>query len=196
MEIAADILIIEDDPSINEVVCAHLERRGCRCRQAFSGTEGLLLLRERRPDVVITDLMLPGATGEEIVRGIRTTDADLPIIVISARITAADKTMLLREGADDYLAKPFDLDELSARVDVQLRHRSRRKSTEGSENARAGRCFQAAFRAAPRERAALPRLGTRQRRAHVRRGRTHRTAHAHGIQHPRASHGTPAQGVH
>lgn len=136
MEIAADILIIEDDPSINEVVCAHLERRGCRCRQAFSGTEGLLLLRERRPDVVITDLMLPGATGEEIVRGIRTTDADLPIIVISARITAADKTMLLREGADDYLAKPFDLDELSARVDVQLRHRSRRKSTEGSENAR------------------------------------------------------------
>ena len=137
MEIAADILIIEDDPSINEVVCAHLERRGCRCRQAFSGTEGLMLLKEHCPDVVITDLMLPGATGEEIVRDIRVADADLPIIVISARITAADKTMLLREGADDYLAKPFDLDELSARIDVQLRHRSRRKSTAGRENARA-----------------------------------------------------------
>ena len=53
VETVADILIIEDDPSINEVVCAHLERRGYRCRQAFSGTEGLLLLREQRPDVVM-----------------------------------------------------------------------------------------------------------------------------------------------
>ena len=68
VETVADILIIEDDPSINEVVCAHLERRGYRCRQAFSGTEGLMLLREQRPDVVITDLMLPGVPGEEIVR--------------------------------------------------------------------------------------------------------------------------------
>ena len=76
METVADILIIEDDPSINEVVCAHLERRGYRCRQAFSGTEGLMLLREQRPDVVITDLMLPGVPGEEIVRAIRGFDLD------------------------------------------------------------------------------------------------------------------------
>lgn len=128
METVADILIIEDDPSINEVVCAHLERRGYRCHQAFSGTEGLLMLKEECPDLVITDLMLPGTTGEEIVRTIRAADADLPIIVISARITAADKTMLLREGADDYLTKPFDLEELSARIDVQRRHRARRKA--------------------------------------------------------------------
>ena len=119
METVADILIIEDDPSINEVVCAHLERRGYRCRQAFSGTEGLLLLREQRPDVVITDLMLPGVPGEEIVRAIRGTDSALPIIVISARITAADKISLLQAGADDYLTKPFDLDELQARIEVQ-----------------------------------------------------------------------------
>ena len=84
MERAADILIIEDDPSINEVVCAHLERRGYRCRQAFSGTEGLMLLREERPDVVVTDLMLPGIPGEEIVRSIREADGELPIVVISA----------------------------------------------------------------------------------------------------------------
>lgn len=128
MEIGADILIIEDDPSINEVVCAHLERHGLRCRQAFSGTEGLMLLREQRPDVVVTDLMLPGVPGEEIVRAIRQSDAALPIIVISARITAADKIMLLSSGADDYLTKPFDLDELHARIDVQLRHRSARKA--------------------------------------------------------------------
>lgn len=126
MERATNILIIEDDPSINEVVCAHLERRGYRCRQAFSGTEGLMLLRKERPDVVVTDLMLPGIPGEEIVRSIREADGELPIIVISARITAADKIMLLKAGADDYLTKPFDLDELHARIDVQLRHRRTR----------------------------------------------------------------------
>ena len=126
METVADILIIEDDPSINEVVCAHLERRGYRCRQAFSGTEGLLLLREQRPDVVITDLMLPGVPGEEIVRAIRGADSALPIIVISAPITAADKISLLQAGADDYLTKPFDLDELQARIEVQRRHHAER----------------------------------------------------------------------
>lgn len=130
METVADILIIEDDPSINEVVCAHLERRGYRCRQAFSGTEGLMLLREQRPDVVITDLMLPGVPGEEIVRAIRGTDSALPIIVISARITAADKISLLQAGADDYLTKPFDLDELQARIEVQRRHRAERAHAE------------------------------------------------------------------
>ena len=124
METVADILIIEDDPSINEVVCAHLERRGYRCRQAFSGTEGLLLLRERRPDVVITDLMLPGVPGEEIVRAIRGADSALPIIVISARITAADKISLLQAGADDYLGKPFDSRELLARVRANLRRQA------------------------------------------------------------------------
>ncbi|MCI8305734.1 response regulator transcription factor [Adlercreutzia muris] len=124
MDTPLDILVIEDDPSINEVVTAHLERQGHRCRQAFSGTEGTLLLREQRPDLVITDLMLPGITGEEIVRAIRAADGALPIIVISARITAADKIMLLQEGADDYLTKPFDLDELSARIAVQCRHRT------------------------------------------------------------------------
>lgn len=129
VETVADILIIEDDPSINEVVCAHLERRGYRCRQAFSGTEGLMLLREQRPDVVITDLMLPGVPGEEIVRAIRDADSALPIIVISARITAADKIALLSAGADDYLTKPFDLDELQARIEVQRRHRAERANT-------------------------------------------------------------------
>ena len=121
METVADILIIEDDPSINEVVCAHLERRGYRCRQAFSGTEGLMLLREQRPDVVITDLMLPGVPGEEIVRAIRGTDSALPIIVISARITAADKISLLQAGADDYLTKPIKMKLLVSRVQAILK---------------------------------------------------------------------------
>ena len=124
-----NILIIEDDPSINEVVAAHLERAGHRCAQAFSGSEGLLLFEGRTAagrsfDLVITDLMLPGAAGEDVVAALRDAAPDLPIIVISARITAADKVTLLKLGADDYLTKPFDLDELSARIDVQMRHRA------------------------------------------------------------------------
>lgn len=136
MAASLDILVIEDDPSINEVVCAHLERLGHRCTAAFSGTEGLLRLDEAARsmpfDLVITDLMLPGTTGEDIVEAIRRVDADLPVIVISARITPADKAMLLRLGADDYLTKPFDLDELTARIEVQMRHRASRPDCPGA----------------------------------------------------------------
>ena len=123
------ILVIEDDPSISEVVRAHLTRQGHCCVGAFSGTEGMLHLEHGDGsvafDLVITDLMLPGMTGEDVVGRIRAASATLPIIVISARITPADKVMLLTLGADDYLTKPFDLDELTARVNVQMRHRRR-----------------------------------------------------------------------
>ena len=121
------VLIVEDDADINQIVATRLAREGYACTQAFSGSEARLLLgggAEPLPfDIVICDLMLPGATGEELVDAIRSRGADVPIIVISARTTAADKIDLLRLGADDYLTKPFDLDELAARVEVQLRHR-------------------------------------------------------------------------
>lgn len=180
MDETLDILIIEDDPSINEVVAAHLARTGHRCVQAFSGSEGLLRFRQgtagvandgcaaiagaatreaaspaaapgaepHRPfDLVITDLMLPGATGEQVVEAIRAEAPDVPLIVISARITAADKVALLKLGADDYLTKPFDLDELSARIDVQFRHRlaKTRASGGGNSGADAGTGAIAAF---------------------------------------------------
>ncbi len=121
----ARVLVIEDDAAINDVVATRLSRDGHAVTQAFSGSEARLLLGEKNLgfDVVICDLMLPGATGEELVGLIRSRDAAMPVIVISARTTAADKIDLLRLGADDYLTKPFDLDELAARVEVQLRHR-------------------------------------------------------------------------
>lgn len=137
MEAPLSILVIEDDPSINEVVCAHLERQDHRCTQAFSGTEGLAQV-DQNPlsfDLVITDLMLPGTPGEEVVRAIRARSTTLPIIVISARITPADKVMLLNLGADDYLAKPFDLNELTARIEVQMRHRAEAATPAASGNA-------------------------------------------------------------
>ena len=132
----ARVLVIEDDASINDVVATRLSRDGHTVTQAFSGSEARLLLGgsgEKNPgfDVVICDLMLPGATGEELVGLIRGRDEGRPVIVISARTAAADKIDLLRLGADDYLTKPFDLDELAARVEVQLRHRGSAAPTGG-----------------------------------------------------------------
>ncbi|HJA28587.1 MAG TPA: response regulator transcription factor [Candidatus Olsenella pullicola] len=124
----AHVLVIEDDAAINDVVTTRLARDGHAVTQAFSGSEARLLLggageKDDPFDLVVCDLMLPGATGEELVGLIRENGASTPVIVISARTTAADKVDLLRLGADDYLTKPFDLDELAARVEVQLRHR-------------------------------------------------------------------------
>lgn len=124
------VLIVEDDADISGIVAEHLRRAGYTCTQAFSGTEARLVLegsagRGAHFDVVVCDLMLPGLPGEEIVRLIRGADAATPIIVTSARTAASDKIDLLKLGADDYLAKPFDLDELLARIEVQLRHRGR-----------------------------------------------------------------------
>lgn len=123
--VVARVLVIEDDAAINDVVATRLARDGHVVTQAFSGSEARLLLGEKDAafDLVISDLMLPGATGEELVGLIRGQGASTPVIVISARTTAADKVDLLRLGADDYLTKPFDLDELAVRVEVQLRHR-------------------------------------------------------------------------
>lgn len=115
------ILVIEDDAAINDVVCTRLRKEGYQVTPAFSGTEARFALVAQAFHLVITDLMLPGMTGEEVVGLIRQRNVTLPIIVISARTAAADKVDLLQLGADDYLTKPFDLDELTARVQVQLR---------------------------------------------------------------------------
>ncbi len=121
----ARVLVIEDDAAINDVVTTRLARDGHAVTQAFSGSEARLLLSgpDVAFDIVVCDLMLPGATGEELLGLIRAQDASLPVVVISARATPADRIGLLDLGADDYLVKPFDLDELAARVAVQLRHR-------------------------------------------------------------------------
>lgn len=102
------------------MVCSYLGKLGAECTAAFSGTEGLMDLEGRGPfDLMITDLMLPGAPGEEVVAAARA--ARMPIIVLSARTAVADRVDLLRLGADDYLTKPFDLDELAARCEAVLR---------------------------------------------------------------------------
>ena len=126
------ILIIEDDTDINNATTEYLRRQGCVCAQAFSGTEGLLLWREgafgrgasgRKPDLLLVDLMLPGLSGNELIAEVRKSSS-VPIIVLSAKTELSDKVELLSSGADDYLTKPYQLEELWARILVQLRHAS------------------------------------------------------------------------
>ena len=117
------ILIIEDDTDINNAAAAYLRRQGCECVQAFSGTEGRLLWQAGGIDLLLVDLMLPGLSGGELIAEIRET-SQTPVIVLSAKTELSDKVELLGMGADDYLTKPYQLEELWARILVQLRHAS------------------------------------------------------------------------
>lgn len=117
------ILVIEDDTDINNMTAEFLSRKGCSVEQAFSGTEGRLLWQMGEFDLLLLDLMLPGLSGEELIRQIRAVSR-IPVIVLTAKNTLDDKVELLGGGADDYLTKPFELEELWVRIQVQLRHRS------------------------------------------------------------------------
>ncbi len=117
------ILIIEDDTDINNSTAEYLRRQGCLCSQAFSGTEGHLLWREGGIDLLLVDLMLPGLSGSDLIAEIRQS-SQTPVIVLSAKTELSDKVELLGLGADDYLTKPYQLEELWARILVQLRHAS------------------------------------------------------------------------
>ncbi|MCR5804551.1 MAG: response regulator transcription factor [Clostridia bacterium] len=128
----AKILIVEDDANINNMVCEALTKSGFECTQSFSGTEGLLNFKANQFDLAILDLMMPGMTGEELTAKIRET-SKIPIIITSAKSELDSRVNLLSTGADDYLVKPFDVKELIARVEVQLRH-----LTEGASAGAAG----------------------------------------------------------
>lgn len=111
------IAIIEDDTYIGSLLEEALTQEGYRVIRAYSGTEALLLLERKQPDLILLDLMLPGLSGEELLPKIKT----IPVIVLSAKAGIDDKVKLLTEGAADYMTKPFDIRELLARIAVQLR---------------------------------------------------------------------------
>lgn len=129
------ILIIEDNGEINDLMKDAITDavKDASCLQAYSGTEGLLLLRNAKEDeiaLILLDLMLPGKSGEEVLREIRGF-TKIPVIVVSAKNALDNKVDLLLTGADDYLTKPFEIKELLARVQVQLR-RSAENAESGS----------------------------------------------------------------
>ena len=123
VKIMPNILIVEDDININNLLCEVLVKAGYMCEQAFSGTEAKLLLdiKEKAYTLVLLDLMLPGASGEEVLKEIR-KQGRLPVIVLTAKDSIDDKIGVLTDGADDYITKPFEIREVLARIQVQLRH--------------------------------------------------------------------------
>ena len=114
------ILIVEDDPDVVRVARAYLEREGYAVLVESDGDAGLLRARAARPDLVVLDWMLPGASGLDVLRRLR-ADGDVPVLMLTARTDEADRVLGLELGADDYLTKPFSPRELVARVGAVLR---------------------------------------------------------------------------
>jgi len=114
------ILVVEDDNDINELLCNIVRESGYCPQSAYSGTEAMIYLENQKWDMILLDLMLPGMTGEEILKKI-TEQNSLPVIIISAKLGQQTKIEALRIGADDYITKPFDVEEVSARIDSLLR---------------------------------------------------------------------------
>jgi DNA-binding response OmpR family regulator len=115
------ILVVEDDAHISEMLCELLALHGYETTAAYSGTEALLLLPGGGFSLVLLDLMLPGKTGEQVLAEIRKS-SNMPVIVLTARTDKETTVRLLRDGADDYIGKPFDNNELLARIALRLRN--------------------------------------------------------------------------
>jgi DNA-binding response OmpR family regulator len=115
-----NILIIEDDEDINRLLCNIISKNGYTPKPAYSGTEAIIYLESQTWDMILLDLMLPGLNGEEILRKV-TKGSNVPVIIISAKLETQTKIDALRAGADDYITKPFDIEEVSARIDSCLR---------------------------------------------------------------------------
>ena len=123
------ILAIDDEPGILRVIKLDLSDQGFRVLTATNGEEGLRLAEKHRPDLILLDVVLPGMPGLEVLRELRER-SNVPVIMLTAKRAEADKVRGLELGADDYLGKPFSLDELSARVRAVLRRTSVTPSSE------------------------------------------------------------------
>ena len=119
------ILVVEDDNDINDLLRRILSGAGYAVTSAYSGTEAVLLLKDSLPDLVLLDLMLPGLKGAEVLKKLRGELAcDIPAIILSAKDATSDKVALLDVGADDYITKPFEPEEVLARIRAELRRRA------------------------------------------------------------------------
>src|SRR5215831_2623203 len=117
--VRGSVLVVDDEPTIAEVVSRYLERAGYRTRVAGDGIEAIDVATTQRPDLVVLDLMLPGIDGLEVMRRLREQDRQrVAVILLTAKGEESDRVIGLRLGADDYVVKPFSPAELVARVDA------------------------------------------------------------------------------
>src|SRR6478609_10145433 len=132
VHVRGSILVVDDEPTIGEVVSAYLQRAGYETRVAIDGDAALAAVAERSPDLIVLDLMLPGTDGLEVMRRVRErSDRSSAIILLTAKGGESDRVSGLRLGADDYVVKPFSPAELVARVDAVLRRIRSPRDREG-----------------------------------------------------------------
>ena len=116
------ILVVEDDADINNLLAKMLRQADYQVTQVYSGSEAALRLEHESPDLILLDLMLPGMSGEALLEKLRgELSYDAPVIILSAKTAVGDKVGLLKLGADDYITKPFEPEEVLARIEAALR---------------------------------------------------------------------------
>lgn len=118
------ILVVDDEQRLVRVVCEYLQAEGSTTTACFDGTSGLEAARAPYVDAIVLDIMLPGMSGIDVCRAIRAEENDVPILMLTARGTVKERVAGLEAGADDYLVKPFALEELGARLNAMTRRRT------------------------------------------------------------------------
>ena len=118
--VGTKILVVDDDPNICDILKTHFENEGCEVIAANDGVEGLAAFKATSPDIVLLDIMMPKMDGQQLLTEIR-KDSNKPVIMVTAKGEVFDKVLGLEMGADDFVVKPFELKELSARVKAVLR---------------------------------------------------------------------------
>lgn len=125
------ILVVEDNRSLREGLALNLRLQGFDVLTAANGEQGMQMAFDRRPDLIVLDVMMPGWSGLDILDELRKRGENVPVLILSARNTTRDKVNGLRIGADDYMTKPFDLPELIARIEVMLRRQRAEAQANG-----------------------------------------------------------------
>jgi two-component system response regulator TctD len=129
------LLLVEDDPYLQENLVRSLSRRGLQVTSASTAAQAVSVWQSLRPDVVLLDLTLPDGDGLNVVSQVRQMGFTTPVLVLTARATVGDRVLGLNSGADDYMAKPFDLDELEARLNALYRRTKTAQKTLLSQGA-------------------------------------------------------------
>jgi two-component system response regulator TctD len=127
------LLLVEDDPYLQENLVRSLSRRGLQVTSAATAAQAVSLWQSLRPDVVLLDLTLPDGDGLNVVSQVRQLGFTTPVLVLTARTTVGDRVLGLNSGADDYMAKPFDLDELEARLNALYRRTKTAQQVSSSQ---------------------------------------------------------------
>ncbi len=117
----ASIIVIDDDPAMHDILAVLGKQDGYSVHAAFDGVEGIQVASQTDADLIVLDLHLPGVTGFDVCRRLRAVGIDIPILIVSSSSDPVDVVVCLEIGADDYIAKPFELRELAARINAKLR---------------------------------------------------------------------------